>query len=100
MKYKKYEEMHEKLNMFIKTWVDAVYDTDEKKRKFYVYMGEVIQSRLMHDLVYLDDDYSGYQVAGTAPLMNMIRFYDIDEVYNNWIKEASKEKFKKNLSHD
>jgi hypothetical protein len=82
-----YKEKHKKLNDFILSWVNAVYDTDEKKSKFYTYLGIMIQSRLMSNVVNLDDDYVPYQIVGVAPLVDMINDYDIDVVYNEWMKE-------------
>ncbi len=82
-----YKQQHDKLSNFILSWVDAVYDTDEKKSRFYTYLGLMIQSRLMSDLVNVDDEYAGYQVAGTQPLMDRMNGYDIDEVYNEWLKQ-------------
>ena len=78
---------HQKLCDFIELWVNASCNTDEKKDRFYVYLGSVIQSKLVHDLVNLkSNEYSGYKVVGDAPLLDIINDYDLDEVYNQWMK--------------
>ena len=42
----------------------------------------------MHDLVYLPENCpQGYDVAGDFPLMEYMRDYDLDEVYNNYFKQ-------------
>ena len=83
----KLSEKRQKLFDFIKIWEDAVYD-DEEASRFYSYLGVIIQSKLVNDLVNLKDNCpEGYEVAGDIPLMQYVRDYDLDEVYNNYFKK-------------
>lgn len=86
----KLDARHEKLSNFIHTWIDSIYDTDEKRKRFYTYLGLMIQSRLMHDLVNLkDSEYPAYAIVGDTPLIDIINEYNIDDVYNQWLKNNS-----------
>ena len=83
----KLSEKRQKLFDFIKIWEDAVYD-DEEASRFDSYLGVIIQSKLVNDLVNLKDNCpEGYEVAGDIPLMQYLRDYDLDEVYNNYFKK-------------
>lgn len=83
----KVSEKKEKLFDFISTWQEAVYD-DEEASRFYSYLGVMIQSKLMHDFVHLKENCPvGYEVAGDIPLMEYMRDYDLDGVYNTYLKQ-------------
>lgn len=81
-------EAQEKIFNFISSWQQSCYKEEDEARRFYTFLGQVIQSKLMHDFVYLPEECpQGYEVAGTIPLMEYIRDYDLDEVYNNYFKQ-------------
>ena len=84
----KLSEKRQKLFDFITTWQDAVYNDEEEASRFYTYLGDIIQSKLVRDFVHLKDNCpEGYEVAGDIPLMEYIRDYDLDGVYNDYFKQ-------------
>jgi len=73
-------EAQEKLFNFISSWQQACYSEKDEARRFYTYLGQIIQSKLMSDLVHLPENCpEGYEVAGDFPLMEYMRDYDLDE---------------------
>ena len=81
-------EAQEKLFNFISSWQQACYSEKDEARRFYTYLGQIIQAKLMSDLVHLPENCpEGYEVAGDFPLMEYMRDYDLDEVYNNYFKQ-------------
>jgi len=82
---KNFEEMHEKLSNFIKLFADT-FENDRQKQRFYTYLGVVIQSKLMSDLVHVYEDYPAYEIVGDFPLLDMINKYDLDKIYNQFLK--------------
>lgn len=84
----KLSDQREKLFDFIAFWEDAVYNDEEEASRFYTYIGVVMQSRLMHDFVYLKDKCpEGFEHAGDIPLMEYMNDYDLDGLYNNYFKQ-------------
>ena len=81
-------ETQEKLFNFIASWADIMCEDEESKQRFYIYLGEVVQSQLMGDFVYLKENCpKGYDLAGDMPLLDYIRDYDLDDVYNKFFKK-------------
>ncbi len=88
----KLSTQRQKLFDFITTWQDAVYKDEKEASRFYTYLGVLIQSKVLSDFVHLKDNCpEGYEVAGDFPLMDYIRKYDLDEVYNNYFKQQVSE---------
>ncbi len=86
----KIEQKRKKLFDFIISWENSVYTEEKEKERFYTYLGLVLQSRLLNDLVKLNpDDYPAYGIVGDNPLYEHMNHYDIDEIYNNYLKKNS-----------
>ena len=74
-------ETQEKLFNFIASWADIMCEDEESKQRFYIYLGEVVQSQLMGDFVYLKENCpKGYDLAGDMPLLDYIKKYDDDKM--------------------
>ena len=83
-------ETQEKLFNFIASWADIMFDDEEERHRFYVYLGEVVQSKLMHDFVYLKESCpKGYDLVGDIALLDYIKKYDLNEVFDNFIKKRT-----------
>ena len=83
-------EEREKIFNFITSWASVMCEDEEKETRFYIYLGEVVRSKLMGDLVHLKENCpEGYDVAGDMPLLDYIKNYNLDEVYNNFFKKQT-----------
>jgi len=83
-------ETQEKLFNNIASWADSMCEDEEAKQRFYIYLGAIVQSQLMGDFVYLKENCpKGYDLAGDMPLLDYIQRYDLNEVYDNFIKKRT-----------
>ena len=83
-------ETQEKLFGFIASWASVMCKNKEEEERFYIYLGEIVQSQIMGDLVHLKENCpAGYDVAGDMPLLDYFRNYNLDEVYNNFFKKQT-----------
>ena len=81
-------EKQEKLFNFIASWASVMCKEEEEESRFYTYLGELVQSKIMGDFVHLKENCpEGYDIAGDMPLLDYIRDYDLDEVYNKFFKK-------------
>lgn len=80
----------QKLFNFIASWASVMFDDEEQERRFYIYLGEVVQSKIMDDFVHLEENCpKGYDLTGDMPLLDYIQKYNLNEVYDNFIKERT-----------
>ena len=81
----------QKLFNFIASWASVQCADEEEERRFYIYLGEVVQSKIMYDFVHLEENCpKGYDIAGDMPLLDYIEKYDLDDVYNKFFKKHVK----------